>query len=450
MSISTFIEDIAKNTMEEMPLMDFTRVLHERFYSEVNIEFMEEFFEYARQENEKKFIISHEVLIKYGVATSNRSNDISKRLTKLGLVEKEHYTLRHVSQRNSNGRGATIKNIYMLTPQALFLALMRAQRRPDQTIDPIIYADYFMFIQKVMLYYNDYQKQLQHNKDQIELKEKEDKIDKLEMEKKNDKIALNEKDDKIDRLEQTVNKLLQATNKSNDKLDVAIDKIDEANKQLNDANGKLDNMENTMNDIHQVAVESAYHSTAIVPDGKQTHFALTSKIDETGKITFKTYRTQKTRMFKELTKALAENKHQLVIPPMYIAGPVNIPIAAMLIIKNRFIEIAEEHNADDSNEDTWYMTNLIKNSGLKLNNVNSVWVPNEFITKEEMINSYLNVITNSQGRPFQMMDMPDKFIEVVEKRKQDYEERIAKSTGEYRQMLEEMAQLIENAHNATH
>jgi len=53
--------------------------------------------------------------------------------------------------------GYTIKKIYMLTPEAFFLALQRAQRRPNQLVDPTIYAKYFQFLQKVIKYYDQYQ-----------------------------------------------------------------------------------------------------------------------------------------------------------------------------------------------------------------------------------------------------------------------------------------------------
>ncbi len=55
--------------------------------------------------NEGKFVIEHQLLIKYGITTNTRSSDIKDRLIGLGLKEwdeknKEdaHYLLRHMSQ----------------------------------------------------------------------------------------------------------------------------------------------------------------------------------------------------------------------------------------------------------------------------------------------------------------------------------------------------------------
>ena len=71
-------------------------------------------------------------LIDYGVATSTRSSNLKDRLSSLGLVKDEHFDLQDVLQVRPQG-GTVIKKVYMLTPEAFFLALQRAQRRPDQT-----------------------------------------------------------------------------------------------------------------------------------------------------------------------------------------------------------------------------------------------------------------------------------------------------------------------------
>ncbi len=161
-TIFQFINELVAGH-KEISLLEFAHQLHEQFYPNIDISFMKEFFEISREEDEGKFVIEHQMLIKYGVATSERSNDIKKRLDKLGLKEwkkededKEdaNYRLRHVSQPVKQG-GYVNKNIYMLTPEAFFLALQRAQRREEQTKDPAMYAMYFQFLQKVAKNYAD-------------------------------------------------------------------------------------------------------------------------------------------------------------------------------------------------------------------------------------------------------------------------------------------------------
>jgi len=172
-------------TSAKPTILEFATEVHKRFYPEQDIAFMNYFFELASQENEGKFVVPHQKLIEYGVATSTRSGDIKTRLESLGLEEGPDYTLRHVSQRNKSGpkrsnekqtapggaedllqdvlqqkksgSGGSNKKVYMLTPEAFKMCLMRAQRRSDQSIDVTKYAEYYLFLEKVVKYYDTYQ-----------------------------------------------------------------------------------------------------------------------------------------------------------------------------------------------------------------------------------------------------------------------------------------------------
>ena len=53
--------------------------------------------------------------------------------------------------------GTKHKKVYMLTPEAFFLALQRAKHDPKQSADPTVYAKYFQFLQKVIKYYDQFQ-----------------------------------------------------------------------------------------------------------------------------------------------------------------------------------------------------------------------------------------------------------------------------------------------------
>jgi hypothetical protein len=80
--------------------------------------------------------------------SSVRSSDVKDRLDALGLVENEEYNLRDVPQVRKS-RGDVIKKVYMLTPEAFKKCLMRAQRRPKQTVDPVMYCDYYLLLEKI-------------------------------------------------------------------------------------------------------------------------------------------------------------------------------------------------------------------------------------------------------------------------------------------------------------
>ena len=52
----------------------------------------------------------------------------------------------------------------LLTPEAFKKCLMRAQRRPRQKADPVIYCDYYLLLEKTYKLYTDYEKQLEQNR----------------------------------------------------------------------------------------------------------------------------------------------------------------------------------------------------------------------------------------------------------------------------------------------
>ena len=103
--------------------------------------------------------------------TSGRSSAVKVKLDALGLVENEDYHLQDVLQVVRPQGGGTSKNVYMLTPEAFKKCLMRAQRRPKQKVDPVIYCDYYLLLEKTYKLYTDYQ--LKQQSHQLEQKDQE-------------------------------------------------------------------------------------------------------------------------------------------------------------------------------------------------------------------------------------------------------------------------------------
>jgi len=160
-------------TGDKLSLVDFFKNVHQKFYSDYDISFMEYFLELTEAQGE--FVVHHEKLIEYGIVTSNRSSDIKEKLDNLRLVENEDYNLRDVPQVRKN-RGDVIKKVYMITPEAFKKCLMRAQRRPRQKVDPVIYCDYYLLLEKTYKLYTDYEKrllsiQLEHQAQELEQKD---------------------------------------------------------------------------------------------------------------------------------------------------------------------------------------------------------------------------------------------------------------------------------------
>jgi hypothetical protein len=100
-------------------------------------------------ENEGEFVVHHEKLIEYGIVSSKLSNDIKEKLDTLGLFEDEDFSLLpDVREQWKGSRGVKHTKIYMLTPEAFKKCLMRAQRRPNQKVDPVVYCDYYLLLEK--------------------------------------------------------------------------------------------------------------------------------------------------------------------------------------------------------------------------------------------------------------------------------------------------------------
>ncbi len=115
------------NTLTVISLVDFFKKVHQQFYKDVDISFMEYFLELTDHDDE--FVIEHQKLREYGVMTSTESGDVLKKIKVLGLVEGVDFTVGDVSERGT--RGATIRKQYMLTPDAFKLCLTRALRRAN-------------------------------------------------------------------------------------------------------------------------------------------------------------------------------------------------------------------------------------------------------------------------------------------------------------------------------
>ncbi|KAG3070171.1 hypothetical protein C6341_g18347 [Phytophthora cactorum] len=157
-TIKAYIAELV-SAFRKIELMDFLHELHTRIDSEQDLSFMEYFMELCSEENEDQFIVHHEKLIEFGVATSSQSNHVKRRISDLGMTEGEDYRQIEVfpSTGGNPSKGGRPKKDYFLTPRAFKLCLMRAKKEKDQAIDVQRYAEYFLFIEKVIYYYSQYE-----------------------------------------------------------------------------------------------------------------------------------------------------------------------------------------------------------------------------------------------------------------------------------------------------
>ena len=139
--------DLTKITMTE-----FFNNIHSRFYPNQDISFMEYFLELTDHEDE--FVVHHSKLVEYGIMTSTQSNDVKRKVDTLGLTVDVDYTLTDIRERGKSG-SQTHKH-YHFTPEAFKKCLMRARRYSNQSIDPVIYIDYYLLLEDVFKLYTDY------------------------------------------------------------------------------------------------------------------------------------------------------------------------------------------------------------------------------------------------------------------------------------------------------
>lgn len=194
-------------TNTKMSLTDFFKQIHQQFYPEQDIFFMEYFLELTTHEGE--FVVHHNKLIEYGIMSSIRSSDVKVKLDALGLVENEDYRVRDISQPVKQG-GYSTKKIYMLTPEAFKKCLMRARRYPNQKIDPQIFSKYYLLLEKTHKMYTDYEKkllnkQLEKQTQQIEKQEQDLEQKDQQIEKQTQQIE--QKDHELQKQELYTNKL---------------------------------------------------------------------------------------------------------------------------------------------------------------------------------------------------------------------------------------------------
>ena len=176
--------------LNKLTLNEFFTYIHSNYYPDQDISFMNYFLEICDKEGQ--FVVEHTKLVEYGVMTSTRSNKVKEKLELLNLENEEDFNLHDIVQVREN-RGTVIKKIYTLTPEAFKKCLMRARKYKDQPIDPVIYCDYYLLLEKVFKLFTDYERAYSNKL----LSMKDDKIDKLSDQLKEQSDQLKEQYDQL-------------------------------------------------------------------------------------------------------------------------------------------------------------------------------------------------------------------------------------------------------------
>lgn len=303
--------------LNKLTMIEFFNYIHSTYYPNQDISFMEYFLELTQYEGE--CVVEHTKLIEYGIMTSEQSSDIKKKIDLLGLELEVDYLLRHVSERLESGTKHS--KLYTFTPEAFKKMLMRAQRRSNQRVDPVIYIDYYLLLEKVFKLYTDYERAYLNKLLSI----KDEKIDKQS-------YKIDEQSNKIDTLIQEtksqsadIAKLLNYSNAITKQNVDLIERTDHLQITADMTQEDLDKSLIYQKEILNHLVDKSYKSTMNPANPDQvTHFAVLMPNKKNGRTIL--VRGQAKRINVVINKYY--DTHKLIIDATYNANAINLVINA--------------------------------------------------------------------------------------------------------------------------
>lgn len=395
LSISGFID----NHVESLKAISFRQFFTEfqsLFYPNYEISFMDNLLEMSKKEYEGKFVVHHEKLFSYGLMhNADTINDIRKRLAALGLSENEDYQLTKFSDPSRHG-GHTTKTVYMLTPEGFKLALMRSQNHKKNTSDVSKYAKYYVLLDKVIGYYDEYHQRL------------------------NDALS-SVKDDKINEQSNLINQL-QSLLTSHDL---------NTQKRFQMISSKQDL-------LLEIATETNYYSAKRIDcvARKEPFFGMTFVLmeDHNDDLFIRTHFihgkcSQLTnRMIDLVSRNFTSSDaysivrcHQIVIPPIYFEREHNITEQAYRVFKEIRSQKVRDYNQliDDSDVSSEKIT--VRNIPISWNTSYIDYKPNNFFEYDEIITIFTDLLQKTEGCSYNT-PTSDILFKIVNDTEKDYEE----------------------------
>ena len=321
-SANNYVNDLI-NSLTKITMTEFFKEVHSKFYNNIDITFMDYFLELTEHEN--GFYIQHDKLIEYGIMTSKRSNHIKEKLDALGMQENENYIITNI-QEQINNSGTKHKKIYILTPESFKKCLMRAQRRADQPVDPTIYCDYYILLEKIYNLYTKYEREYSNKL----LSVKDDKIDILK-EQNQKMIDICERFSlKLDLQSETITHIKD----QNKNLKETVEDISDQNKNLKETvdtvNFKLDDvteqnheLKETVTTIANHLVDKSFASTKNPINTNKHHYFAVSVKDNVNGNYVKLTSGQKKYVENRLVK-LSNDGYKIGINPFYNANGIDL------------------------------------------------------------------------------------------------------------------------------
>ena len=317
------------NSLRKISMTEFFEHFHGKYYQTIDVSFMDYFLQIIDHEGE--FVIPHDKLVEYGITCSTKSNHILRRLEGLDLQDNIDFTIVETISNNQN------TNQYFLTPDAFKLCLTKAQRRPDNEVDPKIYNQYYILLEKIYKLFTIYQSTYHEHI----VATKDDKIDTLtsEMRVQNEKSKKRSKKlrRQIETQSEQIGKILGYANAITDQTKTLVDNTEYLKITADSTREQLDkNLTYTRQTL--LMLEEKSRMSTINPTNPKliTHYAvLVPKNLNMNKTRTILVRGQMSR----INTVIAENDDEYTPYVSYSANSINLIINAQA----RFEEMRAEY-----------------------------------------------------------------------------------------------------------
>ncbi len=377
--INNYVKNYQKITLNE-----FIEEIKNKLYPNRDMSFMEYFMELADEDNDGKFIVQHQKLIEYGIVNIDTINSakIKERLDTLCLISGQHYSVTDIRHTVNTTRNKPVY-LYTLTPEAFKLCLLRAKKsNKEGAVDPKIYAEYYMFIEKCILYYNKYEKQLAEAFSKI----KDDNIKRLES-------KIDEQSLKIDKQSEEIKQLLNYGKSTTNTLTEVKNELINTKDELEDTNDKLDKTNTKLDKVIETLDDRSIKTKAM-----QYFIVYGTKLNN--QIIFLYFGGQK--HMKKVKRDNEELGNYVIINETYNPNPLSLKSRLGDRFKNYTIQLIEKVKTDYKNklitnkEKIKQRNNILNNPPIKFNKT-SIIINTEYIINMNVI---LDIINEEHNRRF--------------------------------------------------
>ena len=211
----------------DINIINYVKKVNNLIYN-IDISFIDDFLDLVEED---KICIPHEYLIKYGIVTTTRSNNVLQMLDQFDAIKDKDYRLLNVQQPVKQG-GISIKKEYTLHPRLFKLCLMRSK-------NTLKYSKYYLLLEECIKYYNDYKDKMK----QTEINRLMNKMDILHIDNK-------ETHNKLDKAHEDNKIIIEQLKESNEQLKESNEQLKESNEQLKESNENLVSLQDEFDVVH--------------------------------------------------------------------------------------------------------------------------------------------------------------------------------------------------------